>query len=135
MSAFLMLPVSTPSRLYRDGMSENPNMPPLRSLLAASNTGHSVPGSLPSPSSWVYREVIPTVCEELGSQLRAEIDTTIKRTVRQQLNALWPGVLDLEIQASLHIAQIDCFAALEKRVAKKVEKVAHTVIGSLLSDL
>lgn len=119
----------------KDRTNDNPIIPPLRNLPAPSDTVQSVLGNHPSRSSWVYQKVVPRASEELGTELRAEIDTKIERKVRQQLDALSAAVLESEIQASLDIARADWIAPLKERMAEMIEKVAPTIINPLLSDL
>lgn len=97
--------VLTPNLLLRHRTSHNQIIPPLRSLFTTSDTVQSVLGSRSSRSTWVDQEKVPRVSEKLGSQLHTQIDTQFEKAVLQQLDALLPGVLESEIQASLHIAR------------------------------
>lgn len=73
--------------------------------------------------------------EKVGCQLRKKIDTKIEKAVRQQSGALLPAILESEIQASLHVAQTDCTASLEKKMAQFIERVDSKLINALLMDL
>lgn len=73
--------------------------------------------------------------EELGSKLRMGIDTKIEKDLRQQLDALLPAVLKSKIQASLHVAQADWIASLDKLVADTKGEMAVTVPSPLLWNL
>lgn len=88
-----MPPASTTDRLLWDRTSDGPIIPPLRNTPGGKDTEQSVPGSHSSRPSCVYQGSVPVLCEKLGNQLLKEIDTTIERTVRQQLDAPLPAVL------------------------------------------
>lgn len=79
---------STENFLLRDQTSNKPTILPLRNLSPAFDTVRFVPGNCSSRSSCVHREIVSSASEKLGSHLRTKIDMKIKRTMRQQLDAL-----------------------------------------------